>query len=145
MKNSSSATEGTSPSEVAERLRSLVESAGGPSAVARKAGVPLSTLNEYFAGTELKLARAVALARACGVSVELLATGKSETVGFPIEDDLLDSAAHFWGILMGVRTAREWYKGSGIQPSLRDVLIWMSPVYRSALSLPDLPIEFRSP
>ena len=58
----------------ATRLREAARKAGGNKEVARRSGVPLGTLNAYIAGGEMKLANAVALARACGVSLEWLAT-----------------------------------------------------------------------
>ena len=62
----------------ADRLRRAVKLAGGNLAVARQAGVPLGTLNKYIAGRELPADNLVALADACGVSVEWLATGRGE-------------------------------------------------------------------
>jgi phage repressor protein C with HTH and peptisase S24 domain len=61
-----------------ERLRSAVKEAGGNKAVAARAGIPISTLGMYIAGREMKVGSAVALARACGVSLNWLATGEDE-------------------------------------------------------------------
>lgn len=62
--------------EVVGRLRSAIKAAGGPSDVARRSGIPLSTLNGYLRGVEPKLGSLVALAEACAVSVQWLATGR---------------------------------------------------------------------
>lgn len=59
-----------------ERLRLAVRAAGGNQIIAQKAGVPLSTLGSYLAGGEQKLSNTIALAKACGVSLEWLATGE---------------------------------------------------------------------
>jgi hypothetical protein len=59
-----------------ERLREAVEAAGGPKRVSRRSGVPLASLNNYRGGRDMKAAVLVALADACRVSVEWLATGR---------------------------------------------------------------------
>lgn len=64
-----------------ERLRRAVRASGGNEAVAARAGVPLSTLGTYIAGGEWKLSRALALAAACGVSLDWLATGRGAMAG----------------------------------------------------------------
>ena len=58
------------------RLREAVRSSGGNKAVATRAGMPVSTLNRYIAGRDMKASAMVALARATGVRLEWLATGK---------------------------------------------------------------------
>lgn len=60
----------------AERLRLAVKSAGGNLAVAARAHVPVGTLNNYLAGRDPKVGAFVALAAACSVSLEWLATGQ---------------------------------------------------------------------
>jgi phage repressor protein C with HTH and peptisase S24 domain len=59
-----------------ERLREAVRSAGGNKAVASLSRIPLTTLQGYLAGGEMKLTNVVALAKATNVSVEWLATGE---------------------------------------------------------------------
>ncbi|MFT9091541.1 MAG: S24 family peptidase [Gluconacetobacter sp.] len=59
----------------AERLRSAVKNAGGNTQVAARAGMPFGTLNRYIAGRDMKASAMVALAKACGVSLEWLAEG----------------------------------------------------------------------
>ena len=61
---------------VSERLKHAVVEAGGATAVAERARLPLPTLNNYLYGKhEMKLSAAVALAGACHVSLDWLATG----------------------------------------------------------------------
>lgn len=59
----------------AERLREAVFRSGGPSQISERSQVPLGTLNGYLAGGEMKVSNLVRLARACGVSMEWIATG----------------------------------------------------------------------
>ena len=59
-----------------ERLRTAVETAGRNKAVATRAGIHVGTLNNYLAGREMRADNLVALADACGVTVEWLATGR---------------------------------------------------------------------
>lgn len=63
------------PKQQSERLREAVRKAGGARTVAMRSGVPFGTLNHYIGGGQMKLPAATALARACGVSLEWLATG----------------------------------------------------------------------
>ncbi|MBX9594204.1 MAG: helix-turn-helix domain-containing protein [Roseomonas sp.] len=58
-----------------ERLREAVRLGGGPKAISGKAGIPTTTLQGYLTGGEMKLSNAIALAEACGVRLEWLATG----------------------------------------------------------------------
>ncbi|WP_048852498.1 XRE family transcriptional regulator [Komagataeibacter europaeus] len=59
----------------AERLRSAVHAAGGNNRVAMRATIPVGTLNRYIAGRDMKASAMIALAKACGVSLDWLATG----------------------------------------------------------------------
>ena len=59
-----------------QRLKQAIDAAGWNKAVAARAGVPLSTLNAYLAGRDMPAGNLVALADACGVTVEWLATGR---------------------------------------------------------------------
>jgi hypothetical protein len=61
----------------ARRLRDAVRRAGGNLKVSKASGVPLSTLQGYLSGTPMKLEPAIALASACEVTVEWLATGQA--------------------------------------------------------------------
>ena len=58
------------------RLKEAVRRAGGNKLVASRAGVPVSTLGAYLAGRDWRIGTAVALAEACGVGLDWLATGK---------------------------------------------------------------------
>lgn len=62
-------------SAIARRLREAVDVAGGPKQVSDVSEVAYSTLLAYLRGGEIKLGNLLSLARACGVSVEWLATG----------------------------------------------------------------------
>src|SRR5882724_9838854 len=70
--------ENSSAQKVAERLREAVKSAGGHGAVAARSGIKSRTLSTLLAGQEAKQGQLVALADACRVSVEWLATGRGE-------------------------------------------------------------------
>lgn len=65
-------------SDVAKRLKSAVENANGNRAVSERSGVPLSTLNGYLAGRDMKASAAAKIARACGVSLEWLLIGEGD-------------------------------------------------------------------
>ncbi len=68
-----------------ERLRKAVRQAGGNRVVAERSGVPLSSLGAYMQGKrEWRIGAAVALAAACGVSLDWLASGN----GSPNNDAL---------------------------------------------------------
>lgn len=62
--------------ERASRLREAVRTAGGNKVVAERAGMPVSTLNRYVAGRDMKASALIALAPATGVRLEWLATGE---------------------------------------------------------------------
>lgn len=65
------------PQAVYLRIRSLVDMHGGPAAVAREAGMPLSTLETYVGGKNLPGAMALAqLSRAFAVSTDFLLFGE---------------------------------------------------------------------
>jgi hypothetical protein len=57
------------------RLRELVKRSGGSTAVAKRSKVPIKTLANYLAGREMRRPELVAVAAACNVSLEWLATG----------------------------------------------------------------------
>jgi len=68
------------PERVAERLREAVKRGGGHGAVAARSGIKSRTLSYLLGGQEAKQRQLVALADACGVSLEWLATGRGEMV-----------------------------------------------------------------
>ena len=59
-----------------QRLKLAIRQAGGNKHIAEVTNIPVSTLNGYLTGGEWKVSNLVALARACNVSVEWLATGQ---------------------------------------------------------------------
>ncbi len=66
--------------KVVERLRLAIKRAGGNAAVVSKSGVKMSMLSRLLAGQDAKRGALVAIADACGVSLEWLATGRGEMV-----------------------------------------------------------------
>ncbi|WP_395370395.1 helix-turn-helix transcriptional regulator [Komagataeibacter diospyri] len=64
-----------------ERLKEAIRKGGGNLEVARNAGVPLSSLNNYVSGREMKASTAIRVARACGVSMEWLIAGTGNISG----------------------------------------------------------------
>ncbi|MHB1305211.1 MAG: helix-turn-helix domain-containing protein [Acidiphilium sp.] len=137
---------------VAARLRLAVEKNGGASEVSRKSGVPISTLNDYLSGREPRFSRAFALARACGVSLDWLATGiSSETSAekspnIPMfRDGIADEPANFWALFVPLRTCQEYHQQLRLRPTLHEVFMWISPLYIIARTTPDRPIEFKPP
>ena len=135
-------------SGVADRLRQAVKDAGGNLAVAKASEVPLSTLNDYLKGNDVKFSRMVDLANACKVSLDWLASGHENST-LPdfalLQRDMLSSPAHFWGLLISIRACREYHEKEQLVPSLADVLNWIGPGYIMARALPDLPVEFLPP
>ena len=67
--------------EIYPRLELAIAQAGGPTAVARRADMYLSTLHRYRAGRELPSSALVSLSRATGVRLEWLATGEGPMQG----------------------------------------------------------------
>ena len=64
--------------EATNRLKKAVQDAGGATAVGRQAGIPIATLKSFLNGRDVRRSALVAIADACGVSVEWLATGRGE-------------------------------------------------------------------
>ena len=58
------------------RLREALRRGGGNKVVSERSGVPLANLQTYLKGREMRIDTAIALAEACGVTLEWLATGK---------------------------------------------------------------------
>ena len=59
----------------AERLRSAVKRAGGNRVVSGISGVQIGTLDTYIGGRDMRGSAMIALARACNVSLDWLASG----------------------------------------------------------------------
>ncbi|MFT8540897.1 LexA family transcriptional regulator [Acetobacter sp.] len=72
-----------------ERLKEAIKRGGGNLEVARNAGVPLSSLNNYVSGREMKASTAIRVARACGVSMEWLIAGAGDVAAK--KDDITPS------------------------------------------------------
>lgn len=72
-----------SAAERCQRLRTAIALGGGVNAVARAAGVANTTISTYSSGRDMKASIAVAIAEACGVSVEWLMTGRGEMAQNP--------------------------------------------------------------
>lgn len=65
------------PSEVALRLAAAIEHAGGRAAIAERTGIPLSSIDRYCRNqSEPPASRLGEIARACGVSSDLLIFGE---------------------------------------------------------------------
>lgn len=61
--------------EAITRFRSAIKRAGGIQVVAKIAGVPKGTINNLLRGTDIRISNAYAIAAACHVSMDWLATG----------------------------------------------------------------------
>lgn len=85
---------------VAARLHEAVRAAGGNLVVARRAGVPLATVNNYVRGRNgMKIEPLVALAAACNVKLDWLVSGAEAPVtGPPAEPDFPIAAAPSAGL-----------------------------------------------
>ena len=60
----------------AKRLREAVRAAGGNAAVSLQSGTPLSSLNNYLMGRDMKAGAILRLAKACGVTLDWLLAGE---------------------------------------------------------------------
>lgn len=60
------------------RMELCADRMGSVNALAKKAGIPQSTIRRYFSGGEPGRAHLVAIARAAGVSISWLASGEEE-------------------------------------------------------------------
>lgn len=67
--------------ERAERIREVLKTGGGREQVAARIGVHPGSLTRYLKRRDLPTATLVAIADACGVSVEWLATGRGSKLG----------------------------------------------------------------
>ena len=118
--------------------------------VARRAGIPLPTLSNYLQGRDMKAAALVRLAKACEVSIGWLASGEGTPEGAASDSDiplcapdLANKPANFWALFVPLRICQEYHQKMNLRPTLREVLIWISPLYRTARNTPDQPIEFK--
>lgn len=140
-------------SERADRLREALKQAGGGAAVARRIGMPMPTLNNYLGGRDMKVSALVALAEACNVSVEWLATGHGgmqlsapdqvSVNSFPAEQ--LEAPAHFMALVMLLISCKEFYEKTAVVPTLADAFDWIGPLYGKFRSMPDGAIRLTPP
>lgn len=68
----------SSVSERAVRLRRAIEAAGGNAVVSNRSGVPKGSLSNYLQGRDMKAATLVAIADACGVTLDWLLRGETD-------------------------------------------------------------------
>lgn len=104
--------------ERCQRLKTVIAIGGGNNAVARAAGVSNTTISTYVHGRDMKASIAVAIADACGVSVEWLMTGRGEMARNPdikpapvVSDDTQESVCISVPFLQSEASA-----GTGIEP-----------------------------
>ena len=67
----------------AMRLRRAIKAAGGNNQVSARSGISLASLGNYLRGRDFQTETLVALAEACGVTVEWLATGQGSSAAPP--------------------------------------------------------------
>ena len=70
----------TADTELKARIREIIGDEAG-AAFARRCGIPESLLRKYLNGSQPSVRNLVVMARAAGVSVEWLATGRREKAG----------------------------------------------------------------
>jgi hypothetical protein len=128
--------------EIVDRLRKAVDDAGGPAAVCRAAGVPMSTLSGYLNGTEARFTRMAVLAKACKVSLDWLAYGEENTNRLNslaiFQPEVLNASPHFSGLVLLIAGAQEYHRKMGLKPCLLDIYEWISPHYLRAMSTQDI-------
>ncbi len=128
--------------EALERLRVAIERGGGPSAVANKTGIPLSTLNDYLGGTEMRISRWILIGKTCGVSLDWLAGGvepnapessNSDSISIDMfKPEIIDEPGNFHLIAFLLVSCREFYESGGAPPpTLRMIFDFISPHYIS--------------
>ncbi len=148
-----SGSQGTELAEAGtlDRLKIAVRKAGGSTAVARKSGIPLSTLNDYLKGNEVRFSRMATLAKSCDVSLDWLATGLGDNAA-PIKTEIgifkpeiLNAPPHYMGLATLIATAREFHEKVGLRPTLLEVLEWISPHYIKMMAMPDINMSTNPP
>ena len=129
--------------KVSERLRVAVDRAGGIAAVSRASGVIPRSLGRYLSGQEMKRPALIALARACNVSLEWLATGQEpaenqsprteeKILDFPKVIDDISKVADRQAIAKAVEfviTKERLCAESGKPPDVNDQVISLFTVY----------------
>lgn len=87
MSSTGSETENRNPiqnrisvSERAARLKKAIEAAGGNTVVSNRSGIPKGSLSNYQHGRDMKAATLVAIADACGVTLDWLLRGEPSEI-----------------------------------------------------------------
>lgn len=129
-------------SAISARLREALSRAGGAAKVAKRIGMPPMTISNYVAGRDMKASALAALADACEVSIEWLATGRgtmtgASGTGFPGFDDSMSEPANFYQLCMLIWHCQDYFRGIGHTPSLADVLEWVSQLYPKSSKFSD--------
>ena len=126
--------------ERSDRLKEAVRLAGNAALVAKRIGMPPPTLNNYLGGRDMKASGMVALAEACGVSVEWLATGRGEmmatlSASSPrwVEDfgDSLQKPAAFYIFCLLMASCQEFFIHRKRRPTLGEALTFVAGPYRA--------------
>ncbi len=119
--------------QIAARLRQAVDAKGGQSAISRLSGVPLSTLNGYLSGVDMKATNMVALAKACEVSVEWLATGNdpasSQSILPAPTEIAMFASINIDQLARAMLTARDQFAARGGNPTWREQAQVVSIIY----------------
>ena len=131
------------------RLRVAVTRSGGVTAVSRISGIAATTIQNYTAGRDLKVGALVALARACNVSLEWLATGygtmdsRNEVTAncFTSFGSSLGEPVNFFGFCILLGSCQEWHAKMNATPTLGEVFEWIGPIYPKTLKFLDKPIR----
>ncbi|HEY9081301.1 helix-turn-helix transcriptional regulator [Magnetovibrio sp.] len=122
-------------SEISERIRKTIRESGGNAVVAEKSGVPLRTIGNYTRGlSEPKIVSLSRIAKACGVSLDWIATGEyfKNTNAAPDElDEELMTA-----VVLEVSKAlnlQQVLKDAGFQLPIETIAAAYVATYRAAL------------
>jgi hypothetical protein len=95
----------------------------------------------------MKVSSLVAIAAACNVSVDFLATGNESKTVWPdialLSPEILAAPAHFWSLIVLSSACQEFYNKAAIRPSLLQALEWISPNYINGMRLPDMPVNLK--
>lgn len=136
-----------------DRLKDAVIRSGGATAVSRVSGVALSTLNDYLKGKEARFSRVVAIAKACSVSIDWLATGDgSMKVAAAVAPgwsqpfaDTLEQPANFYIFCLLLSSCQEYYNRLGNKPTLAEAFEWVATPYTKGFSTQDHPVILALP
>lgn len=137
--------------EIAERLRLAVAHAGGLIQVGAASGIPTRTLSRYLAGNGQKAHSLVALADACGVSIEWLLAGRgamlpteSAAVGPatapPVDSRGLFATVHVDKLAGCFEAAKGAFAGRGEAPTMRRI-VQVALVLYDALEAQDADLD----